>query len=400
MDSVECGICSREITVASPRAHPNVACSSCASTAVMADGQPLESLSSSQCTRDTPVFVGGVKCWLDPSVYPPRLMRDDFDCASYEDFYRKHVVLASPCGALVGLAVGDALGATLEFEKAGNFEPITDMVGGGPHSLKPGQWTDDTSMALCLAESLIERGEFDPADQMERYVRWLREGHLSSKDKCFDIGESTRKALERFQVNREPYSGSTNPRESGNGSLMRLAPVVIRYAKEPERAIELAAESSRTTHGSDMAVDSCRYFAGLLIGAMQGRDKKELLSQAFTPVGMSYWDRNPLDPMVTEVATGSFRHREPPEIHGGGAGFVITTLEAALWAFNKTDNFRDGALMAVNLGEDADTVGAVYGQIAGAYYGEFGIPRRWRMRLHQYSLIREYAEKLCVLAGF
>lgn len=395
----ECSVCGLDVVVSNADL-PNLVCGSCVSNAITEDGQPLLTLASIADELPKPVILSGIHCWAVALNENVHVIRDDFDCETYMEFYRRHVLLNPGCGALVGLAVGDALGATLEFTKAGAFEPITDMVGGGPHNVKPGQWTDDTSMALCLAESLIECAKFDPADQMERYVRWWRDGHLSSKGECFDIGGSTEQALMRFQTTHEPYSGSTDPASSGNGSLMRLAPVVIRYAKDPERAIELAAESSRTTHGSDMAVDSCRYFAGLLIGAIQGRDKSELLSQAFSPLGMNYWDRHPLDPMVSEVATGSFRHREPPKIHGGGRGFVVTTLEAALWAFNKTDNFRDGALMAVNLGEDADTVGAVYGQIAGAYYGEFGIPRRWRMRLHQYSLIREYAEKLCLLAGF
>ena len=173
-------------------------------------------------------------------------------------------------GCLVGLAAGDALGSTLKFRYFGSFEPIDDMVGGGLFDLKPGQWTDDTSMALCLAASLIEREEFDPSDQMRRYVRWWREGYMSSTGRCFDIGISTARALSRFVETGDPYSGPTDPVSAGNGSLMRLAPVPMYFAGDPAEAIALSADSSRTTHGAEEAVDACRYFAGLLVGALQG----------------------------------------------------------------------------------------------------------------------------------
>jgi len=149
-------------------------------------------------------------------------------------------------GAVVGLAVGDALGTTLEFKRPGSFTPIDDMVGGGPFSLEPGFWTDDASMALCLAESLAECAAFDATDQMQRYLRWYEDGHWSSTDACFDIGNATREALVAFARSGDPFSGSTSPLKAGNGSLMRLAPVPVFFRDDPERAIEFAAESSRT----------------------------------------------------------------------------------------------------------------------------------------------------------
>ena len=139
-------------------------------------------------------------------------------------------------GALLGLAVGDAVGTTVEFSPPGTFEPVRDMVGGGPFSLPPGAWTDDTSMALCLAESLVERRTFDPVDQLERYDRWYREGYWSSTGRCFDIGNATRAALERFERTREPYPGDAAPDAAGNGPLMKLAPVVLAYASRPDEA--------------------------------------------------------------------------------------------------------------------------------------------------------------------
>jgi len=298
-------------------------------------------------------------------------------------------------GALLGLAAGDALGTTLEFKRPGTFTPITDMVGGGPFDLKPGQWTDDTSMARCLAESLIECRSSDPVDQLTRYCRWYREGHLSSTGRCFDIGNTTRAALEAFERTRSPFPGPTDPRSAGNGSLMRLAPVPLFFAWDPQAAIEMAEKSSRTTHGAREAVDACRYFASLIVGAVQDRSKDELLSPGFCSVP-GIWNEVPLAPKIAAVAAGSFKAKDPPAIRG--TGYVVDCLEAALWAFHRSETFREGALLAVNLGDDADTTGAVYGQIAGAYYGKQGIPEAWRSRLAYRELIERHAEQLCALA--
>lgn len=298
-------------------------------------------------------------------------------------------------GCLLGLATGDALGTTLEFTQPGSFEPITDMAGGGRFGLAPGQWTDDTSMALCLAESLIECQGFDPIDQLRRYVRWWREGYLSSTGHCFDIGNATCEALERFVETGEPYCGSEDPWRAGNGSLMRLAPVPMAYARRPAEAIDRCAESSRTTHAAWAAVDACRYFGGLLVGALNGAPKEELLAALYAPIP-NYWDSHPLAGAVDRVAAGSFKERQPPDIRG--RGYVVDTLEAALWAFYRSQSFEEGCLLVVNLGEDADTTGAVYGQLAGAYYGEQAIPPAWRTRLAYREQIEAFAEELYVLA--
>jgi ADP-ribosylglycohydrolase len=294
-------------------------------------------------------------------------------------------------GSLLGLATGDALGTTLEFRGPGSFSPIDDIVGGGPFGLRPGEWTDDTAMALCLAESLLERRGFDPIDQLSRYVRWYREGHLSSTGDCFDIGGTVAAALRRFEQSGEPYCGSTDPYSAGNGSIMRLAPVPLYFARDPREAVARAAESSRTTHGAAEAVDACRYLAALLVGALQGASKEDLLSDHYGPVP-GLWDAEPLSPRIAEIAAGSFRHRDPPDIRGGG--YVVHSLEAALWAFDRSSSFREGALLAVNLGDDADTTGAVFGQLAGAFYGESGIPPEWRERLVMAGLIAKMAERL------
>lgn len=294
-------------------------------------------------------------------------------------------------GALLGLAVADAVGTTLEFKSPGTFAPLTDMVGGGPFHLQPGQWTDDTSMALCLAASLIECRGFDPLDQLSRYLRWYREGYLSSTGVCFDIGNTVRQALHRFEHTHAPDCGSTDPYSAGNGSIMRLAPIPLFYAHNPAEAIEQSGASSRTTHGARNAVDACRYFGGLIVGAVNGVDKQHLLSEKYSPVP-GYWDDFPLSPDILAVAMGSFTHKEPPHIKG--SGYVVQSLEAAIWAFSKSQDFQEGCLLAVNLGDDADTTGAVYGQLAGAFYGVDAIPPAWLQKLAQRELIEQYAEQL------
>jgi ADP-ribosylglycohydrolase len=294
-------------------------------------------------------------------------------------------------GSLLGLAVGDALGAPVEFEPRGSFPPITDFRGGGPFNLKAGDWTDDTSLALCLAESLVEQRGFDPRDQAERYVRWWKEGHLSCTGNCFDIGNTTKASLQRFLDTGNPYSGPTAPETGSNGSLMRLAPVPLFFHASPVAAVEHSGLSSKTTHGAAAAVDSCRYLGALIVGVLRGVPRETLLSGRYEPTE-KLWRDKPMTPDVEAVARGSFARSEPPEIRAQGS--AVKTLEAALWAFRKSESFEEGCLLAVNLGDDSDTVGAVYGQLAGAYYGVEGIPARWVMKLSKRETIEFMARKL------
>jgi ADP-ribosylglycohydrolase len=246
-------------------------------------------------------------------------------------------------------------------------------------------------MALCLAASLIECRGFDARDQMQRYVKWWREGYMSSTGFFFDIGGTTAEALRIFERTGDPFAGSTDPGKAGNGSLMRLAPVPMFYFKSPGEAIERAGESSRTTHGAQTAVDACRYFSGLLVGALGGVDKETLLSPRYCPV-KGYWDEHPLHPEILAVAEGSFKEKDPPQIRGGG--FVVESLEAALWAFDRASSFREAILMAVNLGDDADTTGAICGQLAGAFYGSEALPEKWCSLLCHRERLMEYSQAL------
>jgi ADP-ribosylglycohydrolase len=289
-------------------------------------------------------------------------------------------------GSLLGLAVGDALGAPYEGMAPGSFAPVTDMAGGGRRGLPTGLWTDDTSMALCLAESLVERQGFDLRDQLERYGRWLRDGHLSSTGIAFGIGHTVSMALARYELTGDPWSSAlTDTTAAGNGSLTRLAPVPLFYAADRAQAIERSGESSKATHGAPAAIDACRYFGALIAGAANGVSRDELLDEGF-------WQEGELVPEIEEIARGSFRRREPPEIEG--SGYVVRSLEAALWALARSESFRDGCLLAVNLGHDADTTAAVFGQLAGALYGEEAIPADWKAKLARRGQIERLADAL------
>jgi ADP-ribosyl-[dinitrogen reductase] hydrolase len=278
-------------------------------------------------------------------------------------------------GCLLGLACGDAVGTTVEFRPRGSFDAVTDMTGGGPFGLKPGQWTDDTSMALCLAASLTECNAFDPQDQMKRYLHWMREGYYSSTGECFDIGITTSTALYDFQRTGEPFSGSTDPHTAGNGSLMRLASVPMYFYPGFADSVHYSGESSRTTHGAAECVDACRLFGAMLHQALSGAAKTQILEQPFQGL-----DGAPdLSLKIRAIAEGSYRAKEQHQI--SSSGYVVHSLEAALWCFFTTENYRDAVLRAVNLGDDADTTAAVCGQIAGAFYGVHDILPSWLERL-------------------
>lgn len=286
-------------------------------------------------------------------------------------------------GALLGLACGDAVGTTLEFQPRGSFAPLTDMVGGGPFSLKAGQWTDDTSMALCLAESLITKQACDPQDQMARYANWYQWGYWSSTGHCFDIGMATRAAIQEFLRSGNALAGSADPCSAGNGSLMRLAPVALMYGHDEAQLQDMAALSSRTTHAAPECLDACRLFAVALSRALAGGDKQQVLALSSLELD---------SPRIREIAQGTWMGKSREQI--GSSGYVVHSLEAALWCFARHDSFEAAVLEAANLGDDADTTAAITGQIAGAFWGRGGIPAHWLAKLHQEQDIRGLALSL------
>ena len=291
-------------------------------------------------------------------------------------------------GCLFGLAIGDALGAAVEFQSPGSFFKVEGYRRGGPHNLNAGEWTDDTSMALALADSLGSVG-WDLNDQARRYLRWYRTGAYSVNGRCFDIGHTTRTALERFERDGDSRtSGDPSTFASGNGAIMRLAPVPIQFGRDLAANVQhlgmRADESSLPTHPSPQCRSACRYFALLLAGLIEGHDRDEVLSADWSML-RELEQAEPLDPAVQVIAQGSFRRLQPPEIKG--SGYVIKSLEAALWAFHRAADFEDAVLLAVNLGDDADTTGAVCGQLAGACWGVGGISEPLLSGLARHDLI-------------
>lgn len=306
---------------------------------------------------------------------------------------QSNIFIQKAKGSLLGLALGDSLGTTLEFKRKDGYRPISDIVGGGYFELEPGQWTDDTSMALCLADSLISKRGHDALDQMTRYHRWREFGENSVTGSCFGIGRTVNASINRFVGTGEPNAGSRAYNTAGNGSIMRLAPVAIFYSPTKNIALNIAIDkakdSSIVTHAEPRTIEAYQIMAWLLFHIFDGANNKEKL---FNDLASAFTS---LTPQSKSVASGSFLTKERYQIFG--TGFVIDSLEAALWCFANSDGFEEGALLAANLGDDADTTAAVYGQLAGAFYGVDALPIHWLEKLAWRKKIEETAERLALI---
>jgi ADP-ribosylglycohydrolase len=271
-------------------------------------------------------------------------------------------------GTLLGLAAGDAIAVATQHRRPGRFTPVGDMLGGGPFDLPRGGWSDDTAMALCLAESLLERDGFDARDQVARYRRWQQEGYLSATGHCVGITARTARALALASWRGQPFSGTHDPGVLDPESLSRVAPVAMYFfAQGPAFAAEQAAEAARPTCQAPPVLASCRALAQALHAALSARPKSAILAAA-----------------RAGAATAA---ADPP---GGAPG----ALAAALEAFEQTANFRDAVLAAANLGGDSDVVSAVCGAVAGAHYSAGAIPVLWRDSLLKRHWLESYADRL------
>ncbi|CAF1315672.1 unnamed protein product [Rotaria magnacalcarata] len=308
-------------------------------------------------------------------------------------------------GSMFGLAIGDALGAHVEFRPRSFLvaSPVTDLIGGGTWGLQPGQFTDDTSMALCLANSLIACQDFVPYDQLVRYKWWYRNGYMSSTGQCFDIGAATRQSIAEFEKRQRKFAQDhgvplddidllsdrnllqafdvlcSKDDVAGNGALMRLAPVPLFFFRVPELAVEYSGVSGRITHGDNKAYDACRYYGALIVAALNRETREQLTSENFYDNHQQWFSNKALVPEIMKIAKGSYKKPGGYEDGIRGKGYIVNALEAALWAFwSDEDSFEKGSLKAVNLGDDTDTTAAIYGQLAGAYYGYKNLqPKKW-----------------------
>lgn len=276
-------------------------------------------------------------------------------------------------GAFVGLAIGDSLGAAVEFKPRGSFSPITTMMGGGRFNLPIGCWTDDTSLGICLAESLLVDASLNPSDLLQRFSRWMRQGENSSTGVCFDIGITTSDSIARFERTGETLPKTGTGDSDGNGAIIRLAPAAIRWWRYPETAVEIAGRQGRTTHSSRKSIDCCELLAVILCELI-ARDRSTIFERnAGFRDTFQYmaWDDS-----VQGIASGeTWRGKRVEDVQS--SGYVVSTLEAALWSVGGASGFAEAVLRAVNLGDDADSVGAVAGQIAGARWGLSSIPKAW-----------------------
>lgn len=296
-------------------------------------------------------------------------------------------------GTFIGSVVGDALGAPLEFYRRDKLN-ITDMTTGGILNLRLGEWTDDTSMSICLAESLIQN-DFDLEDQMKKYILWYKEGKYCTREECFDIGNATRFALEDYIQNGNYISQNLSSLSSGNGSIMRLSPISIIYNSNENsegflNLINFSRKSSITTHPNKTCQDACALLSLITNRALQGYKKEEIFDINFDLLKKLSFS----DSKVIDIAINSKNILEKERNDISSSGYVIHSLEAAIWCFLKTDNFDDSVLLAANLGDDADTVASITGQISGAYYGLNSINSNWIDNLYHKDYIINLSEKL------
>jgi len=264
---------------------------------------------------------------------------------------------------------------------------------GGKFNVAIGEYTDDTALALCLAQSLIDKNGIDQKDQLSKYLKWFKNGYMSANGRSIGCGKVTLRSLYRYiSRNCAECGNSRLTKGAGNGSLMRIAPVALFYANDIKLAMEMAIKSSLTTHGLPICADASMYMTGLIIGAINGKSKNELLSIDYAKALFDKLKDYTFHEEVIALTEGNYKHKSRDEIEA--RGYVIMTLESALWAFYNTDTFDEGLILVVNLGDDADTVGAVYGQLAGAYYGVDSIAKEYKNGLMRSEFIEDLALKL------
>jgi ADP-ribosyl-[dinitrogen reductase] hydrolase len=304
-------------------------------------------------------------------------------------------------GGVMGVIIGDALGLPVQFMTKTEIRknPITDMTGGGVFDLEPGAWSDDSSLTLCLVESLYKVG-YNPPDIARRFVRWYRDGYMTPLGKSFDIGATTTIAMKRLIYGVAPFkAGPTNAESNGNGSLMRILPATIFFAHETDDIMILKiCEVSKITHGHPRSLLACCLYSLFVKELLTGSSPQKAYEIMRMKSQIMFVDPK-LGKQLSHfkrIISGEIPNLSESEIKSGG--YVVESLEAALWSFLTTSSFKDAVLTAVNLGWDTDTVGAITGSMAGVYYGFSNIPAHWLRKLLDYekilSLTNQFAERV------
>ncbi|CAF1264646.1 unnamed protein product [Adineta ricciae] len=360
------------------------------------------------------------KFWLDRQNqyidHQSTKIRNQLECEIQEPSGNiDQAILTRIQGSLIGLALGDALGTPAEYRTRHYLleQPVTDLQAGGTWNLEKGQFTSQTSMALCLANSLIARRDFIPYDQLVRYKWWYREGYMAVTGKCYDIDASTSQSIREFERRQKQFAEKhnipveqldylsdlklldkfntfcSNETAADSGALVRLAPVPLFFWRNPIEAVEFSGISGEITHGDRIAYDACRYYSALIVAAFHGETKDQLLDKDFYTKHKNWFYKYPLTPEIVKVSRGSYQREDGYESGIRGKGYIVSALEAALWAFWCDEgSFEKGALSVVNLGDETGSTAAIYGQLAGAYYGYDNLPEHWLTHLYARNFIK------------
>ncbi len=306
---------------------------------------------------------------------------------------------------MMGVVVGDALGCPVQFMSREEIRdrkggPVTGMESGGVYHMPEGTWTDDSSMALAAQDSIRELGGVDLEDIMTRFVDWYEDGEYTPFGEAFDMGNTCSMAIERFEQEKDPMTcGGRSEHSNGNGSLMRIMPVCLHVYEKgfPEaEAVKMVHEVSGLTHNHLRAKIACGLYYFCVKEILDGEGSLNDRLQSGLDKGFAFYEQD-ISNRVELAYYGRLRDlkefRKILEAKIRSTGYVVDSLEAAIWSLIRTDSFRECLLTAVNLGDDSDTVGAIAGGLAALYYGYDGIPEEWMTVIKR----REWIEKLCLM---
>ena len=299
--------------------------------------------------------------------------------------------------ALFGVAVGDALGVPVEFNsrKTIGKNPVGDMTGYGTYNQPAGTWSDDSSLTFCLAEALTH--EFDLNTIGQNFVKWYHNNFWTARGNLFDVGISTRHAIARLFEGIQPdLAGDSDEFSNGNGSLMRILPLVFYLLEKPiEECFNLTKQVSSITHQHIRSIIACFYYLEFARKILEGKDKFEIYNNLQSEI-TSYLTSISIDSneiaLFDRLLKNNIDKVSEDEIYS--SGYVLHTLEASIWCLLTTNSYKEAVLKAVNLGDDTDTTGAVTGGLAGLLYGIDTIPEEWLQQLAKYDDIDNLAERL------
>lgn len=299
--------------------------------------------------------------------------------------------------ALLGVAVGDALGVPVEFNSRQTIKknPVTEMTGYGTYNLPAGTWSDDSSLTFCLAEALTQDFELNTIG--ENFMKWYHYAYWTPHGNVFDIGVATSDAISRLAKGEKPeLAGGSDESDNGNGSLMRILPLLFYVLDKPiNERYEITKKVSSITHGHIRSVIACFYYLEFAKQIFEGKDKFEIYRNLQTDV-LNYLVSLSIRPgeiaLFDRLLKNDIHKLDEDQIQS--SSYVLHTLEASIWCLLTTDNYKDAVLKAVNLGVDTDTTGAVTGGLSGLLYGFKNLPEKWLQQIAKYNEIENLAERL------